>query len=44
VVFTDQKPVVTEYVPTDYTTTLKEVIAALAQWGERHKKKITKRE
>jgi DNA-binding HxlR family transcriptional regulator len=44
VILTDQKPVVTEYVPTEYTRTLKEVIAALAEWGERHKKKITKRE
>lgn len=44
VVLTDQKPVVTEYIPTEYSRTLREVIEALAQWGERHKKKITNRE
>lgn len=44
VVLPDEKPVVTEYVPTEYARTLKDVIAALAQWGEKHKKKITNRE
>ncbi|MBS1663095.1 MAG: helix-turn-helix transcriptional regulator [Bacteroidetes bacterium] len=44
VVLVDQKPVVTEYLPTDYTRTLREVISALAIWGEKHKKKITNRE
>jgi DNA-binding HxlR family transcriptional regulator len=44
VVLTDCKPAVTEYRPTDYTVTLKDVIEALARWGERHKKKLTKRE
>jgi DNA-binding HxlR family transcriptional regulator len=44
VVLTDEKPVVTEYVPTEYTRTLKDVISALADWGEKHKKKITRRE
>lgn len=43
VVLVDQKPVVTEYVPTEYTKTLKDVISALADWGEKHKKKITRR-
>ncbi len=44
VVLTDEKPVVTEYVPTEYTRTLRDVIATLAEWGEKHKKKITRRE
>ena len=44
VVLADQKPVVTEYVPTDYTRTLRDVISALADWGEKHKKKITRRD
>ena len=44
VVLPDQKPVVTEYVPTEYTRTLRDVIATLAEWGEKHKKKITRRE
>ena len=41
VVFTDQKPVVTEYLPTEYCRTLREIISALADWGVKHKKKIT---
>lgn len=44
VVLADQKPVVTEYMPTDYTQTLVGVISALATWGEKHKKKITNRQ
>lgn len=43
VVLTDQKPVVTEYMPTEYARTLRDVITALAQWGEKHKRKITGR-
>lgn len=43
VVVADQKPVVVEYVPTEYSKTLKEVISALAEWGVKHKKKITSR-
>lgn len=43
VVLADQKPVVTEYLPTDYARTLRDVISALATWGEKHKKKITNR-
>jgi len=42
VVHANQKPVVVEYVPTEYSRTLKEVIAPLAQWGANHKKKIMK--
>ena len=44
VVLPDEKPVVTEYLPTEYTRTLREVIVALSTWGEKHKKKITNRE
>ena len=41
VVHAERKPVVVEYVPTEYSKTLKEIIAALAEWGANHKKKIT---
>lgn len=41
VVLTDQTPVVVEYVPTEYSKTLKDVISTLAEWGAKHKKKIT---
>ena len=44
VVHADQKPVVVEYVPTEYSKTLKDIIAALADWGVKHKKKITARQ
>jgi len=44
VVLADQKPVVVEYVPTEYSRTLREIISALADWGTKHKKKITSRE
>lgn len=44
VVLADQKPVVVEYLPTDYSKTLKEIISALADWGIKHKKKITAHE
>jgi len=43
VIRTDEKPIVVEYLPTEYSKTLKEVISALADWGVRHKKKITAR-
>jgi len=36
----NQKPVVVEYLPTDYSKTLKDVITPLAEWGAKHKKKI----
>ena len=42
VVQADQKPVVVEYLPTEYSSTLKEVIAPLAQWGARHRQKVMK--
>ncbi|MBO9203072.1 MULTISPECIES: winged helix-turn-helix transcriptional regulator [Niastella] len=41
VVLTDQKPVAVEYVPTEYSKTLKNIISELADWGAKHKKKIT---
>lgn len=44
VVLADQKPVVVEYVPTEYSKTLKDIISSLADWGIRHRKKITTRE
>lgn len=44
IVLTDQKPVVVEYIPTDYSKSLKDIISALADWGIKHKKKITAQE
>ncbi len=44
VVLADRTPVVVEYVPTDYSTTLEAVISGLADWGIKHKKKITSTE
>ncbi|WP_192349103.1 helix-turn-helix domain-containing protein [Algoriphagus sp. Y33] len=41
VVQADQTPVIVEYIATDYATTLKDVVGALADWGQNHKKKIT---
>jgi DNA-binding HxlR family transcriptional regulator len=41
VVQANQFPVVIEYIATDYATTLKDVVGALADWGQKHKKKIT---
>lgn len=41
VVQADQTPVVVEYIYTEYATTLKAVVSALADWGQNHKKKIT---
>lgn len=41
VVQADQFPVVVEYVATDYSITLKDVVSALADWGQKHRKKIT---
>jgi DNA-binding HxlR family transcriptional regulator len=39
-VLADHKPVIVEYLPTPYSRSLKHIIAALAQWGADHKKKI----
>lgn len=44
VVLADQKPVIVEYVPTEYTSTLRDIITSLADWGAKHKKKITTHE
>ena len=44
VVQADQKPVIVEYLPTEYSKTLKDIIAALANWGTNHKIKITTQE
>jgi len=41
IVFADQRPVMIEYSPTEYSKTLKDIIAALADWGVMHKKRIT---
>ena len=44
IILADQKPVVVEYVPTEYSKTLKDVISGLADWGVKHKNKITSHE
>ena len=36
----DTKPVTVEYSSTSYSLTLKDVIDAMINWGESHKKKI----
>lgn len=40
VVHAEEIPVVVEYIPTDYSKTLKNVITSLAEWGDMHRKKI----
>lgn len=40
IVLADQKPVIVEYVPTEYSKSLQTIISALADWGDQHKKKI----
>ncbi|MCW2259761.1 MULTISPECIES: winged helix-turn-helix transcriptional regulator [Bacteroidota] len=40
VVHAEQTPIVVEYIYTEYATTLKDVVTALADWGEKHKKKL----
>lgn len=39
-----QKPVVVEYIPTEYSASLREIITSLTNWGIKHKKKITSEE
>jgi DNA-binding HxlR family transcriptional regulator len=39
-VYAEQMPVVVEYVPTNYSRTLDEVLGALVKWGVEHRKKI----
>jgi len=41
VVHAEKTPVVVEYTPTEYAETLHQVVSALADWGEKHKRKIT---
>ena len=41
VVHADKIPVVVEYIPTEYGQTLRSVVSALSDWGQKHKKKIT---
>jgi DNA-binding HxlR family transcriptional regulator len=41
IVHAEQFPIVVEYLPTDYCATLSDVIRSLAEWGNKHKKKIT---
>ena len=43
VVDSDQKPVVVEYIPTEYSKTLSVIISALVDWGIKHKAKIISR-
>lgn len=43
IVHANQFPVVVEYHPTEYCATLSDVIRALSEWGQKHKKKITKK-
>ncbi|KQT21844.1 HxlR family transcriptional regulator [Chryseobacterium sp. Leaf404] len=40
IVHSEQMPVVVEYISTDYSKTLKPVIAALSEWGRTHKNNI----
>ena len=42
VVHTDTTPVVVEYIATEYSKSIKDIISTLAIWGEQHKSKITK--
>ena len=41
VVHADQTPVVVEYLPTEYAQSVRAVVGTLADWGDKHKKKIT---
>ena len=40
VVHAEQTPVVVEYISTDYSRTLKNVIISLSEWGRSHKKNV----
>lgn len=40
VVHAEQTPVVVEYISTDYSRTLRNVIIALSDWGKMHKRNI----
>lgn len=43
-IFAEDIPVVIEYLPTEYSRSLKEVITALSDWGAGHKKQIVSQE
>jgi DNA-binding HxlR family transcriptional regulator len=38
----DAIPVVVEYMPTEYAHTLKHIVSTLAEWGQNHKRRITR--
>ncbi len=40
-VHVDKTPVVTEYIATGYARSIDDVIHVLADWGQKHRKKIT---
>lgn len=40
-VYADRTPVAVEYLPTDYSRTLRPVVQSLWDWGANHRKKIT---
>ncbi len=40
VVHAEQTPVIVEYISTDYSRTLKNVIMSLSEWGQTHKRNI----
>ncbi len=40
IVHSEQTPVVVEYISTDYSKTLKNVIMSLSEWGKTHKRNI----
>ncbi|MCY0979153.1 helix-turn-helix domain-containing protein [Chryseobacterium wangxinyae] len=40
IVHSEQTPVVVEYISTDYSKTLKNVIMSLSEWGITHKRNI----
>lgn len=41
VVDTENFPVITQYLPTDYAETLKNLVSVLGEWGSRHKERIS---
>ncbi|WP_461791643.1 winged helix-turn-helix transcriptional regulator [Pedobacter sp.] len=43
-VFAESIPVIIEYMPTDYSRSLRDIITALSDWGAKHKSHITNKE
>lgn len=41
VVYSNEIPVIIEYIPTDYAKSLKSVVSILAKWGIKHRKEIS---